>query len=118
MHFETYGDVILARDARDRGRRAGDVDTVVDRHTAPGVAEEGYSVEFFDMTGITVTVVLLEASAPCSDASRSAGCTGPPRLSDRRLRLPVEANPPPATTRSAGSNSRKCGSPAPTSLRP
>ena len=31
--------------------------------TEPSVPEEGYSVEFFDMTGNTVAVVVLPASA-------------------------------------------------------
>ena len=58
-----YGDVILTRDVTERGLCAGDVGTVVERQVVPGVAEEGYSVEFFDMTGNTVTVVTLPASA-------------------------------------------------------
>ena len=57
MLLETYGDVILTRDVPDHGLRAGDVGTVVERHVVPGVSEEGYSVEFFDMTGNTVAVV-------------------------------------------------------------
>ena len=36
--------------------KAGDVGTVVERHAVPGL-EDGYSVEFFDMTGGTVAVV-------------------------------------------------------------
>ena len=51
MPFDMYGDVILTRDVTEHGLRAGDVGTIVERHTVPGVAEEGYSVEFFDMTG-------------------------------------------------------------------
>jgi hypothetical protein len=35
----------------------------MDRYTAPAVAGEGYLVEFFEMTGNTVTVALFEASA-------------------------------------------------------
>jgi hypothetical protein len=54
MPFDMYGDVILTRDVAEHGLRAGDVGTVVERHIVPGVAEEGYSVEFFDMTGNTV----------------------------------------------------------------
>ena len=75
MFFDMYGDVILTRDVTERGLRAGDVGTVVERHVVPGVLEEGYSVEFFDMTGNTVAVVTLPASAlrlptpPSSDAS-------------------------------------------------
>jgi hypothetical protein len=63
MPFDMYSDVILTLDVPDHGVRAGDVGTVVERHTAAGVPEEGYSVEFFDMTGNTVAVVTLPASA-------------------------------------------------------
>jgi hypothetical protein len=63
MPFDLYGDVILTRDVPERGLRAGDVGTVVERHVVSGVPEEGYSVEFFDMTGNTVAVVTLPASA-------------------------------------------------------
>lgn len=63
MPFEMYGEVILTRDVPDHGLQAGDVGTVVERHTVPGVAEEGYSVEFFDMTGNTVGVATLLATA-------------------------------------------------------
>lgn len=63
MPFDMYSDVILTRDVTERGLRTGDVGTVVERHAVPGVSEEGYSVEFFDMTGNTVTVVTLQASA-------------------------------------------------------
>jgi len=62
--YELYSDVILTRDIPERGLRAGDVGTLVDRHIVPGVAvEEGYSVEFFDMTGNTVAVVTVPISA-------------------------------------------------------
>jgi hypothetical protein len=63
MPFDMYGDVILTRDVDEHGLRAGDVGTVVERHIVPGVAEEGYSVEFFDMTGNTVAVATLPATA-------------------------------------------------------
>jgi len=62
MPFELFADVILTRDVADRGLRSGDVGTVIERHTAPGMTEEGYSVEFFDMTGNTVAVVTVPAS--------------------------------------------------------
>jgi hypothetical protein len=61
--FDMYDDLILTRDVSERGLRAGDVGTVVEQHAVPGVAEEGYSVEFFDMTGNTLAVVTLPASA-------------------------------------------------------
>ena len=60
-----YGDVILTRDVTERGLRAGDVGTVVERHAVPSVPEEGYPVEFFDMTGNTVTVVCRRAPCAC-----------------------------------------------------
>ncbi|MBI1875272.1 MAG: DUF4926 domain-containing protein [Acidobacteria bacterium] len=63
MAFELYSDVILTRDIPEHGLRGGDVGTVVERHVVPGISEEGYSVEFFDMTGNTVAVVTLPASA-------------------------------------------------------
>ena len=63
MPFDVYSDMISTRDVIERGLRAGDIGTVVERHSGPGVTEEGYSVEFFDMTGNTVTVVTLPASA-------------------------------------------------------
>ena len=63
MPFDVYGDVILTCDVTDHGLRAGDVGTVVERHVVAGMTEDGYSVEFFDMTGNTVGVVTLPASA-------------------------------------------------------
>jgi hypothetical protein len=63
MAFELYSDVILTRDVVERGLRAGDVGTVVERHIVPGTGEEGYSVEFFDMIGNAVAVVTVPASA-------------------------------------------------------
>lgn len=63
MPFDMYGDVILTRDVTERGLRAGDVGTVVERHVVADVSEEGYSVEFFDMTGNTVAVITVPANA-------------------------------------------------------
>jgi len=60
--LELYKDAILTVDLPADGLRAGDVGTVVERHQVPGLAEVGYSVEFFDMTGRTVTVVAVPAS--------------------------------------------------------
>lgn len=60
--LEMYKDVILTVDLPGEGLRAGDVGTIVERHQVGGVAEVGYSVEFFDMTGRTVTVVTVPAS--------------------------------------------------------
>jgi len=63
MAFELYSDVILTRDIAENGLRAGDVGTLVERHVVPGAPEQGFSVEFFDMTGNTVAVVTVPASA-------------------------------------------------------
>lgn len=60
--LELYKDVILTIDLPNEGLRAGDVGTVVERHQVSGVAEIGYSVEFFDMTGRTVAVVSVPES--------------------------------------------------------
>ena len=59
--FTYYQDVVLLRDIPDEGLCVGDVGTIVERHDVPG-RETGYSVEFFDMLGNTVTVVTLPAS--------------------------------------------------------
>ncbi len=75
MSFELYQDVILTTDLAEHGLCVGDVGTPVERHVVPG-KEEGYSVEFFDMTGRTVAVVTVPA---------------------RQLRLPTSADRP--TTR-------------------
>jgi hypothetical protein len=61
MAFDLFSDVILTADIPDQDLRAGDVGTVVERHDAPGI-QPGYSVEFFDMTGQTITVATLPAS--------------------------------------------------------
>lgn len=61
MPFEPFSDVILTRDLPDDDLKAGDVGTVVDRHVVPGM-EDGYSIEFFDMTGQTVAVVTIPTS--------------------------------------------------------
>ena len=60
MPFELFSDVILTTDLPDEALKAGDVGTVVERHIVPG-QEDGYSVEFFDMTGGTVAVVTVQA---------------------------------------------------------
>ena len=60
--FIPYQDVVLLRDIPEEGLCAGDVGTMVDRHDVPG-RETGYNVEFFDMLGNTVALVILSASA-------------------------------------------------------
>jgi hypothetical protein len=61
MTYEMYSDVVLTEDLSGSDLRAGDVGTVVDRHGVAGI-EDGYSVEFFDMTGRTVAVVTVGES--------------------------------------------------------
>jgi hypothetical protein len=68
--------------------RAGDVGTLVERHVALGVSEEGYSVEFFDMAGNTVAVATLPASAPATNRSGSASSAGTLGLKLRGSRRP------------------------------
>lgn len=80
MSFELYSEVILTADLLADGLNSGDVGTVVERHVVPG-AEEGYSVEFFDMTGKTVAVVTVQESV---------------------LRAPTPADRPAARTMAAG----------------
>lgn len=60
--LELYKDAILTIDIPAEGLRAGDVGTIVERHQVPGVPDVGYSVEFFDMTGHTVTVATIPAN--------------------------------------------------------
>ena len=67
--YPLYEDVILTVDRPELGLRHGDVGTVVDHHSVAG-REDGYSVEFFDMTGRTVAVITLPESSlrrPSSD---------------------------------------------------
>lgn len=60
MDFKLYSAVVLVRDMPEEKLRAGDVGTVVERHTVPN-REAGYSVECFDMLGNTIAVVTLPA---------------------------------------------------------
>lgn len=62
MPFEPFQDVILTRDLPEHSLLAGDVGAVVERHPVAG-REDGYSVEFFDMTGQSVAVVTVSQSA-------------------------------------------------------
>ncbi len=80
MAFELYSEVILTADLPEDSLKAGDVGTVVERHAVPGT-EEGYSVEFFDMTGNTVAVVTVRGSV---------------------LRAPTQTDRPAARTMTAG----------------
>ena len=72
--FDMFADIILTRDIPELGLRVGDVGTIVERHLVPDGREEGYSVEFFNMTGNTVAVVTVPVSAlrPPTPADRPA----------------------------------------------
>lgn len=61
MAFPMFQDVIVTADLPEHGIRCGDLGTVVEHHVVEG-KEDGYSVEFFDMTGKTVGVATLPAS--------------------------------------------------------
>ena len=61
MAFPMFEDVIVTTDIPGHDVRKGDVGTVVEHHIVKD-KEDGYSVEFFDMTGKTVAVVTLPAS--------------------------------------------------------
>jgi len=71
MTYKLYEDVILTADLPQYGLCAGDVGTLVERHVGTG-KEDGYSVEFFDMTGKTLAV-----------ATVAANCLRPPTSADR-----------------------------------
>jgi hypothetical protein len=62
MALQMYCDVIVTHDIPESGLR-GDIGTVVERHATAGVSEQGYSVEFFDMTGNTVAMITVPSSA-------------------------------------------------------
>jgi len=61
MPFDMFAEVVLTEDLPGSDLRAGDVGTVVERHIVPGLPD-GYSLEFFDMTGRTVAVVTVRES--------------------------------------------------------
>ena len=61
MNFPLYSDVILLTNLPKEDVYAGDIGTVVERHDVIGL-KTGYSVEFFDMLGNTVSVVTLPIS--------------------------------------------------------
>ncbi|HZL34957.1 MAG TPA: DUF4926 domain-containing protein [Tepidisphaeraceae bacterium] len=80
MPFPLFSEVILTTQLPDEDLKAGDVGTVVERHVVAGM-EDGYSVEFFDMTGQTVAVTTVKASL---------------------LRSPTQADRPAARTMAVG----------------
>jgi hypothetical protein len=61
MALPLYQEVILTVDHPERDLRSGDVGTVVERHVVAG-RKDGYSIEFFDMTGATIAVITVPES--------------------------------------------------------
>ncbi|MFO7537085.1 MAG: DUF4926 domain-containing protein, partial [Chloroflexota bacterium] len=61
MEFTMFEDVVLLVDLPEEGVLAGDIGIVVEKHEVAGL-ETGYSVEFFNMSGDTVAVVVVPAS--------------------------------------------------------
>jgi Domain of unknown function (DUF4926) len=59
-----YSDVVLLRNLPQHSLSAGDLGTVVAMHDVAGL-EAGYSVEFFDVLGNTITIVTLPVSYFC-----------------------------------------------------
>jgi hypothetical protein len=75
MTLALHRDAILTTNLPEHSLCAGDIGTVVDRHAAPGY-DDAYSVEFFDLTGRTVAVVVVPESslrAPTPADRPSAG---------------------------------------------
>ena len=62
MNYPLFEDVILLVNLPEEGLLAGDLGVVVERHDVEGM-ETGYSVEFFNMSGDTVAVVVLPESS-------------------------------------------------------
>ncbi|MGH9315743.1 MAG: DUF4926 domain-containing protein [Thermoanaerobaculia bacterium] len=67
MSDSLFERAVPLRDLPEEGLRAGDVGTIVERHSATGETPAGYEVEFFAANGETVAV----ASVPM-DAARPA----------------------------------------------
>lgn len=63
MPFKPFGRVILTVDMPEDGLFTGDVGTIVEEHSVPGVDEAGYSLEFFDLAGNAVAVATVGASS-------------------------------------------------------
>ena len=61
MNFQLFSEAVLQRDVPEEELFADDIGVVVERHDMAGY-ETGYSVEFFDMLGKTVSVATLPAS--------------------------------------------------------
>jgi hypothetical protein len=60
--YELYSDVILLQNIPEEWLSAGDVGTLVEKHQIEGL-ERGYSVEFSDRLGKTITVVTMDENS-------------------------------------------------------
>lgn len=75
MAFDVYSDMILTRDVIERGLHARDIGTVVERHSGPGVTEEGYSVEVMTATSSLTSAFSASSKAMKSSMLSSSGRT-------------------------------------------
>ena len=62
MKFPLYKDVVLLKDMPEEGLKRGDIGTVVAFHPVEG-GVDGYTLEFFNALGETITVVTVPESA-------------------------------------------------------
>jgi hypothetical protein len=75
MTFALHQRVVLTRDLPAEGLRTGDVGVIVDHYPAKEDVPEGYELELFAVTGRTVAVV----SVPATAIPRSPSSRGPER---------------------------------------
>ena len=62
MNYKMFEEVTLLEDVREKGLRKGDVATIVEHHPVPN-AEDGYSLEVFNVLGDTIAVITVPESA-------------------------------------------------------
>ena len=63
MNYKLHPNGILPQHILKEKLSAGDVGTLVEKHQIEGL-ETGYSVEFFDRLGKTITVVTMAENSP------------------------------------------------------
>ena len=63
MNYKVHPNGILPQHILKEKLSAGDVGTLVEKHQIEGL-ETGYSVEFFDRLGKTITVVTMAENSP------------------------------------------------------
>lgn len=62
MTYKLFEEVVLLKDVTEKGLLKGDVATIVEHHPVPD-AEDGYTLEVFNVLGDTITVITLPESA-------------------------------------------------------